>query len=80
MLRQGHRLLQLGIVLFLCALIVGIAVPYFAVPRLGLSTHLLGVMQGIFLLVTGSLWAKLKLSRTLSRLAFCAMVYGCVAA
>ena len=80
MLRQGHRLLQLGIVLFLCALIVGIAVPYFAVPRLGLSTHLLGVMQGIFLLVTGSLWAKLKLSRALSRLAFCAVVYGCVAA
>ena len=80
MLRQEHRLLQLGIFLFLCALIVGIAVPYFAVPRLGLSTHLLGIMQGIFLLVTGSLWAKLKLSRALSRLAFFAVVYGCVVA
>jgi hydroxylaminobenzene mutase len=78
--RQGHRLLQLGIFLFLCALIVGLAVPHFAVPRLGLSTHLLGIMQGIFLLVTGLLWPKLKLTRALSRLTFFSVVYGCFAA
>jgi hypothetical protein len=38
-LRQGHRLLQLGMLVFLFALVVGVAVPTFAVPRLGLSTH-----------------------------------------
>ena len=58
--RQGHRLLQAGILLFLFALLVGLAVPKFAVPRLGLSAHLLGITQGIFLMVTGVLWPKLR--------------------
>ena len=44
---DGHRLLRVGIVLFLFALLVGLAVPRFAVPRLGLSTHLLGLMHDI---------------------------------
>jgi len=78
--RQGHRLLQLGILLFLLALIVGLVVPRFAVPRLGLSAHLLGIMQGIFLMVTGLLWPKLTLTRSMSRLAWCLAVYGCFAA
>ena len=32
-LRQGHRLIQLGVLLFLAALLVGLIVPKFAVPR-----------------------------------------------
>lgn len=79
-LRQGHRLLQVGILLFLFALLVGIAVPQFAVPRIGLSAHLLGIMQGIFLMVIGLLWPKLKLPRAVSRLGFWLAVYGCFAA
>jgi len=79
-LRQGHRLLQLGILLFLFALLVGLAVPRFAVPRLGLSTHLLGIMQGLFLIVAGLLWSKLKLTRAMCRVGFCLAVYGCFAA
>ena len=66
--------------LFLLALLVGLAVPRFAVPRLGLSTHLLGIMQGTFLLVAGLLWPKLKLTRVLSRVGSYLAVYGCVAA
>jgi hypothetical protein len=65
--RDGHRLLRVGMVLFLFALLVGLAVPRFAVPRLGLSTHLLGLMQGTFLLAAGSLWPKLTLTRAVSR-------------
>jgi hydroxylaminobenzene mutase len=79
-LRQGHHLLQAGILLFLFALLVGLAVPKFAVPRLGLSAHLLGIMQGIFLMVTGLLWPKLKLTRAMSRVGFWLAVYGCFAA
>jgi len=60
-LRLGHRLLQLGMLLFLFALLVGLVVPKFSVPRLGLSAHLLGIMQGLFLMVMGVLWPKLKL-------------------
>lgn len=78
--RQGHRLLQLGILLFLLALLVGLAIPKFAVPRLGLSTHLLGIMQGTFLMVMGLLWPKLRLGHALSRLAVFLAAYGCIAA
>ena len=65
--RQGHRLLQLGMLLFLFALIVGLVMPALAVPRLGLSTHLLGIMQGIFLMVLGVLWPRLRLTRVMGR-------------
>ena len=79
-LRLGHRLLQLGMLLFLFALLVGLVVPKFSVPRLGLSAHLLGIMQGLFLMVLGVLWPKLKLTRAVSRVAFGLAVYGCFAA
>ena len=79
-LRRGNRLLRAGILLFLLALLVGLAIPRFTVPRLGLSTHLLGLMQGIFLMVGGLLWPKLALTRALSRLGCWLAVYGCFAA
>ena len=78
--RDGHRLLQVGILLFLLALLVGLAVPRFAVPRLALSTHLLGIMQGTFLMVSGLLWPRLRLTRPLSRLGCGLAIYGCFAA
>lgn len=77
---EGQRLLRVGILLFLLALLVGLAVPGFAVPRLGLSTHLLGIMQGTFLLVAGLLWPRLKLTPVISRIGSYLAVYGCVAA
>ncbi len=77
--RQGHRLLQIGMGLFLGALFVGLAIPRFAVPRLGLSAHLLGLMQGVFLIVLGLLWHRLELPRAMFRGAFWLAVYGCLA-
>jgi len=35
--RQGHRLLQIGVALFLFTSFEGFAIPYLAAPRLGLS-------------------------------------------
>jgi hydroxylaminobenzene mutase len=78
--RYGHRLQQVGAGLFLLGLLVGLAVPKFALPRLALSTHLLGLMQGTFLLVAGGLWSRLRLSPALSRVGHIVAVYGCVAA
>ena len=78
--RHGHRLLQLGILLFLLGLLVGLAVPRFAVPRLGLSTHVLGIMQGIFLIVMGLLWPTLRFGPAVSRIGVVLAVYGCLAA
>jgi hypothetical protein len=78
--RDAHRLLQAGGLLFLLGLLVGLAVPMLAVPRLGLSTHLLGIMQGTFLLVAGLVWPRLRLTRTASRIGHVLAIYGCLAA
>jgi (hydroxyamino)benzene mutase len=78
--RQGHRLLQVGMSLFLLGLMVGIAVPFFAVPRLGLSTHLLGIMQGLYLMAAGLLWPRLRLPPAAAGTAFYLVIYGCLAA
>ena len=79
-LHQARRLQQIGASLFLLALIVGLFIPKFSVPRLGLSTHLLGVMQGIFLIALGLLWPKLKLTPRLSLAAFSLAIFGFPAA
>jgi hydroxylaminobenzene mutase len=78
--RQARYLLQLGLGLFLLALLVGIGVPSFAVPRLALSVHLLGVLQGTFLVAVSGIWSRLAFGRTISWLAFWLLAYGCVAA
>jgi (hydroxyamino)benzene mutase len=77
--RQGHRLIQVGCLLFLVALLVGIMVPSFAVPRLGLSTHLLGIMQGIFLMVIGLVWPRLRVPRPIGTAGMFLVLYGCFA-
>jgi hydroxylaminobenzene mutase len=77
---MGHRLIQFGVSLFLIGLLIGLAVPFFAVPRLALSVHLLGLMQGLFLSVVGILWPRLKFTRAIEAGAFWLLVYGCIAA
>ena len=74
--RQAHRLLQGGALLFLLALLTGLVIQRFALPRVGLSAHLVGLLQGIFLMVVGLLWPKLELSPTASRVAFFLVLYG----
>jgi hydroxylaminobenzene mutase len=78
--RRGHHLLQLGALLFLFALLVGLAVPRFPVPRLGLSVHLLGLTQGLYLSVIGLLWPRLALTPLLSRAGAVLAAYGCLSA
>lgn len=78
--RHGHRLLQLGVSLVLFALLVGLAMSHFTVPRLALSAHLIGILQGVLLISLGQLWPKLSLSPAVSRVAFWLLVYGCIAA
>src|SRR3954452_7243456 len=81
--RSNHDallLLRSGVLLFLVALLVGLVVPTFAVPRLGLSVHLLGLLQGMFLMVLGLIWPQLRLTRGMGRLGAGLAVYGCLAA
>jgi hydroxylaminobenzene mutase len=78
--QQARWLLQVGLLLFLCALLVGILIPRFGIPRLGLSAHLLGLLQGMFLIVVSLVWPGLSFGRTASWVAFWLLIYGCLSA
>lgn len=77
---QSRRLLQVGIGLFLVAVLLGLAVPHLAVPRLALSAHLVGILQGIFLVVAGLLWRRLDLTPAQFKVTFWLLVYQALAA
>lgn len=74
--QAAHRLLELGVLLFLLGLLTGFFIPMLASPRMGLSSHLEGVMNGTFLIVLGLLWPKLRLSRGGLSVAFWLAVFG----
>jgi hydroxylaminobenzene mutase len=77
--RQGHRLLQIGVALFLFAAVEGFAVEYLPGPRLGLSVHTLSVTEGLTVLGLGLLWPKLKLGVATARIAFWLFLYSAFA-
>ena len=74
--RQGHRLLQVGVALFLFSSVEGFAIPYFTVPRLGLSVHTLSALQGVIMLTLGLLWPRLNLGAATSWIAFWFLIYS----
>jgi hydroxylaminobenzene mutase len=71
-----RRLLQLGMLLFLLGLLTGFGMPLFENPRMGLSSHLEGVLNGLFLLLLGLLWPALSLSRRQAGMTFGLVIYG----
>jgi hydroxylaminobenzene mutase len=77
---QSQRLLQLGVALFLLAVLLGLAISHFTVPRVALSGHLVGILQGLLLLVLGLLWPRLNLSPMQLNVAFWLFAYQAVAA
>jgi hydroxylaminobenzene mutase len=66
--RHGRVILRMGVVLVLLGLATGIAIPFFPVPRLGLSAHVSGVLGGLALLVVGLVWPQLRMGERVSRL------------
>lgn len=48
----------------------------FANPRMGLSSHIEGVLNGIFLIVLGLIWGKIDLSIRWLKINFWLAVYG----
>ena len=77
--RQGHRLLQLGIVLLLFTSFEGFIVQNFAAPNLGRSVHTLSALTGILLIAFGLLWSRLLLGAAASQIAFWCLVYSSLA-
>ena len=74
--KQADNLLFLGFLLFLLGLITGLVVPAFANPRLGVSSHIEGVLNGIFLIVLALVWHKLALSAGALKTTYWLALYG----
>ena len=73
---QSDRLIFLGILLFLFGLFIGLFIPVMTNPRMGLSAHLEGVMNGMFLVILGLIWYKLFLNNKWLSIAFWLTLYG----
>jgi hydroxylaminobenzene mutase len=74
--RQGHRILQIGIALFVFSGLEGFAIPHLPVPLLGRSVHTLSGLQGVMILALGLLWPRLHLDATASWIAFWTYIYS----
>lgn len=59
---QSDRLIFPGVLLFFLGLIVGWIVPVLANPGMELSSHIEGVLNGMFLILLGLIWNKIVLS------------------
>jgi len=77
--RQGRRLLQLGVVLFLFTSFEGFVIPALAVPNLGRSVHTLSAFCGVLFLAMGLMWPMLKLGTNAARISFWFLVYSAFA-
>src|SRR5437762_2222942 len=73
--RQGHRLIQLGVILFLLTSLEGLFIESFPVPTLGRSVHTLAAMSGVVLIALGIIWPRLRLGRASAAIAFCTLLY-----
>lgn len=73
---QSNRLIFLGIILFFLGLIVGLIVPLLANPRMGVSSHVEGIMNGIFLILLGLIWHRIELSDRWLKITFWLSLYG----
>ncbi|WP_431969605.1 hydrogenase [Nocardia sp. bgisy134] len=73
------HLIRLGILLFLLGLLTGLAVPKLKNPRMGLSSHLEGAMNGTFLVIVGLIWSRLELSHAWLIVTFWLVVYAAYA-
>jgi hydroxylaminobenzene mutase len=74
--RQGHRLLQLGVVLLLATSFEGFVIPHMAAPALGRSTHSLAALSAVLLIALGLMWPRLDLGAATSRTAFWLLIYS----
>ena len=73
---REKRLLFFGILLFFFGLTTGLFIPLMANPRMGLTTHLEGVMNGIFLMILGLLWNRLQLTQQVLTITYWLALYG----
>ena len=74
--QQANKLIFLGLILFLIGLLLGLFVQNMTNPRMALSAHLEGIMNGMFLVILGLIWTRLLLSKIVFRITFWLVIYG----
>jgi hydroxylaminobenzene mutase len=74
--KQSEQFIFLGVLLFFLGLIVGLLVPVLANPRMGLSSHIEGVMNGMLLVIIGLIWKRVKLPPRWLKVTFWMAIYG----
>ena len=74
--QQANKLIFLGLILFLIGLLLGLFVQNMTNPRMALSAHLEGIMNGMFLVILGLIWTRLILSKIVFRITFWLVIYG----
>lgn len=75
----ARRLAVLGVILVLLGLLTGWFVQAMANPRMGLSAHLEGLMNGTLMLALAACWRFVRLSPGQERWCFGLLVYGTLA-
>jgi hydroxylaminobenzene mutase len=75
----NRRLAWHGMLLFLLGLLTGLAEQRFANVKMGLAAHLEGLMNGIFLLALGAVWAMVTLPSVPKAIAYWTGLYGAYA-
>lgn len=73
---KNRALMRHGIFLFLLGLVTGLTEQHFTNMRMGLSAHLEGVMNGMFLLALGAAWAEVKLPFLAKAIAYGTALFG----
>lgn len=71
-----RRFIGYGILLLLLGLITGFLIPLLKNPRLGLSSHLEGVLNGMLLIIFGLIWPKLTLTDKLQKWSYALALFG----
>jgi hydroxylaminobenzene mutase len=72
----GHKLIWFGVLLLLLGLLTGFAIPVMTNPRMGLSSHLEGTLNGMLLILFGLIWTKLNASDKLLKFTFALALFG----
>ena len=72
----SDQLIFAGLVLFFLGLLTGVFASQLVNPRMGLSSHIEAVLNGIFLIAMGLIWHKLQLKSRWLSIGFWLLIYG----
>lgn len=74
--KKSAQLIFWGMVLFFLGLLTGLLIPAMSNQRMGLSAHLEGILNGLFLMILGLIWPKLKCPPPMLKLIYILVLYA----